>query len=218
LTKRAVVISNGEIRDLTLIRTRLAAWGEALCIAADGGSRYAIALGLNLDAVIGDLDSIDELSRTIVETSGVPLIISPTNKNETDLELAVLYAVHQGAQSIALLGTLGGRADMTLANMHLLLHPELNGIRVEVWNGGQTAWLIAPPGEDIQGEVGDTVSLLPLRGDAEGVTTTNLEYPLNNEELQLGIARGVSNVMTTTHARVDIRSGILFVVHSPGKA
>jgi len=218
LTKRAVVIANGEIRDLTLIRTRLAAWGQALCVAADGGSRYAIALGLKLDAVLGDLDSIDELSRTILETSGVPLIVSPTRKNETDLELALLYAVHQGAQHIALLATLGGRADMTLANMHLLLHPGLNGIRVEVWNGGQTAWLIAPPGEEIQGAVGDTVSLLPLRGDAEGVSTENLEYPLNHESLKLGISRGVSNVMTAARARVDIRVGVLLAVHSPGKA
>lgn len=218
MTKRAVVISNGEIHDLTLIRTRLAAWGDALCIAADGGSRYAIALGLKLDAVVGDLDSIDELSRTIVESAGVPLIVAPIHKNETDLELAVLYAVHQGAQSIALLGTLGGRADMTVANMHLLLHPGLNGIRVEVWNGGQTAWLITPPGEEIQGAFGDTLSLLPLKGDAEGVITENLEYPLKDEPLQLGISRGVSNVMTAPRAHVDVRAGVLLAVHSPGKA
>lgn len=218
MSRQAVVISNGEIHDMTLIRSRLAQWGEAMVVAADGGSRYAIALGLKLDAVLGDFDSIDELTRNILETSGTPMIVSPTHKNETDLELALLHAVEQGAQRIALLGTLGGRMDMTMANMQLLLHPALDGLRVEVWNGGQTAWLIAPPGEEIAGATGDTLSLIPMREDVEGIVSENLEYPLAHETLKLGIARGVSNVLAAPHAHIGFKTGLLLVVHSPGKA
>ncbi len=200
------------------MRLRLAEWEDARIFAADGGSRYAIALGLKLEAVLGDLDSIDELSRSILERSGVPMLVSPTHKNETDLELALLHAVEQGAQHIALLGTLGGRVDMTTANVQLLLHPALKGIRVELWSGRETAWLICPPGEEIAGKPGDTVSLLPMRADAQGVTTHDLEYPLHDETLYLGVARGVSNVMTSSRARIDLKEGVLLAVHTPGKA
>jgi thiamine pyrophosphokinase len=89
---------------------------------------------------------------------------------------------------------------------------------VELWEGAQTAWLLRPPGGEIRGQVGDTVSLIPLAGDAVGITTFHLAYPLQAENLQFGAARGISNLMTGSAAQVSLREGLLMVVHTPGHA
>lgn len=215
---RALVLANGLLGDVVQARDRVLRWEAPLVIAADGGYRHAAALGLKVDVVIGDLDSLDGDLRATLEASGTHVEAAPAEKDETDLELALLYAVRQGANPIAVLGALGGRLDMTLSNMLLLTHPALAGAHVELWNGTQTAWLIRPPGGEVGGAVGDTLSLVPLGGDALGITTQGLKYALRDERLAFGPARGVSNVLTEATARVSLREGLLLAVHTPGRA
>lgn len=218
MDKRAIVLSNGTIDDPALLRRRLAGWGHAAVIAADAGLRHAGPLGLAADLVVGDFDSLDAGRRAGLEAAGVEVHPLPPAKDETDLELALLEAVARGAEQIVVLGAIGGRLDMTLANLLLLTHPRLAGVRVEVWHDAQTAWLIRPPGEDVSGQPGDTLSLIPLGGDAHGVTTTAMAYPLIDEVLAYGPARGVSNVLTDARAHVALRAGLLLAVHTPGRA
>jgi thiamine pyrophosphokinase len=218
MSNRAIVLSNGEIDRLRIVRERIMGWGEAMVVAADNGVRFAGPLGLFPDIVIGDMDSIDPDLRQLFERDRVSLIQAPTEKDETDLELALLEAARRGAQHIVVLGALGGRVDMSLANILLLTHPELADIQVEVWVGEQTLWLVKPPGTEIHGHAGDTLSLLPIGGDAHGVSTENCGYPLVDETLAFGPARGISNVLTAPQARVDLREGLLLAVHTPGKA
>ncbi len=216
--KHTIVLTNGIIDDPITIRSRLKEWEHALVIAADGGSFHAKTLGLQIDAIIGDLDSMSEQRVEALSSQGIHIQRSPSEKNETDLELALLYAAEQGTGEIVVLGAFGGRLDMSLANLLLLTHPQLAQIRIEVWNGSQTAWIIRPPGDEIQGEPGDTLSLIPLNGPARGVVTENLEYPLRNELLPAGPSRGLSNVLTSNKAKVTFQEGILLVVHTPGRA
>lgn len=218
MPQRAIVLANGKIEDAATLRARLAGWMGAQVIAADGGSRHAAMLGLRLDAVVGDLDSLDPGLRAALAAAGTRVETRPARKDETDLELALLDAAQQGAEHIVLLGALGGRLDMALANVLLLLHPQLVGVRIELWNGSQTAWLIRPPGADLNGAPEDTLSLIPLRGDAEGITTLGLAYPLNEGTLEIGKARGISNVFSQSRAHVALRSGVLMAVHTPGRA
>jgi thiamine pyrophosphokinase len=219
---RAIVLSNGELDQPAVLRARLDDWrqsGEAVqVVAADGGSHHAEALGLRPDVVIGDLDSLDEAARDALSADGARFETVPARKDETDLELALLYAVEQGAGEIVALGVLGGRLDMTLANILLLTHPGLDAARIEIWTGWQTAWIVRPPGDTVSGQRGDTLSLIPLGGDAVGVTTRGLEYPLKGERLRFGPARGVSNVLAAPDARVDLGAGMLLAVHTPGRA
>ncbi|MBN1430815.1 MAG: thiamine diphosphokinase [Anaerolineae bacterium] len=218
MTQRAIILANGEIVDIPTLKTRLAGWEGVPVIAANGGCRYAARLGLRLDAVVGDLDSLDPVLRATLSTAGTRLEVRPAHKDETDLELALLDTVRHGADYIVVLGALGGRLDMTLANTLLLLHPQLARVRVELWNGSQTAWLICPPGDDLIGAPDDTLSLIPLSGNAEGITTQGLAYPLNDETLEIGKARGISNVFTQNRAHISLRLGSLMVVHTPGRA
>lgn len=218
MADRAVIFVNGEIEQPALIASRLAGWGDALMVAADRGSRHARALGLRLDAIVGDMDSIAEADRRAFEQAGTILEVSPAEKDETDLELALLYAVRHGAVHIVCVGALGGRLDMSLANLLLLAHPALEDRRVELWDGAQTAWLIRPPGGSVSGRPGDTLSLIPYAGPACGITTRDLQYPLRGETLFPGPARGISNVLLASEAQVELVDGCLLAVHTPGRA
>ncbi len=105
-------------------------------------------------------------------------------------------AIERGATSITLLGALGGdRFDHTIANVLLLAG--FDKVPIQIIDGPSTCWLLRGPGHStIEGQVGDLLSLLPLTGDATGIRTRGLYYPLNGETLRFGKPRGVSNVLT----------------------
>ena len=214
--KQVFIIANGELDSETAHRLRNASvdW----LIAVDGGADHCRALGLVPNLIVGDLDSLTPETLTHFSQAGVPLECHPAQKDETDLELALLSAVRQGAEYIILAGALGGRLDMTLANVLLLTRPQLRHVRIELWEQQRKTWLLRPPGGEAHGQPGDTLSLIPLQGDAEGLTTEGLAYPLNDETLFFGQARGLSNVFTESLARIQIRAGVLLAIHTSGRA
>ncbi len=213
-----LVVANGVIADPERIRARVEALDDFQVIAVDGGSKNCQLLGLDYNVVLGDLDSLENVERESLRKSGVQIDSFPTLKDETDLELALFHAVDRGAQEIFILGAMGGRLDMTLSNIFLLAHPRLQGLKVRIWHGDQTAWLIRPPGDDIDGRQGDTLSLIPIGFAARGITTHNLIFSLDGDDLILGPARGVSNVLKASPARITLQQGLLLAVHTPGRA
>ena len=211
---RTLILANGDILDSSALKEHIETWSPEQVIAADGGSRHASTLGLEIDLLVGDLDSIEADQRETLRAQGTQFEHFKAEKDETDLELALLRAVAQGATEIAVIGIIGDRLDMVLANIHLLTLDALNPIRAELWLGRQTAWLIRPPGEEFEGTAGDTLSLIPVKGDALSVSTTGLAYPLHGETLFFGHARGVSNMMKQEVCHVGLEAGILLAVHT----
>jgi thiamine pyrophosphokinase len=186
-----------------------------LVVGADGGGAHALARGLVPHLVIGDMDSLPDAARADLAAQGCRFVVHPRAKDETDLELALTYAVEQGAHEIIVLGALGGRLDHTLANVLLLALPELAGVSVRIVAGHQDAFLMRG-GETrhVSGKPGDLVSLLPLGGPALEVTTTGLAWALCGDTLRFGFTRGVSNEMAATQAEIRLREGFLLVIHA----
>ena len=184
-----------------------------LVIAADGGSHHCLTLGIQPDIVIGDLDSIDADDLELVESWGTQIIKFPSRKDFTDLELALQYACDQNADEILVYGSLGLRWDQTLANILLLASPVVACKKIKLVDGKQEIHLISSNAPLlIEGNPGDTVSLIPISGDATGVTSENLEYALNEGILIFGASRGVSNLMTATSASITLKKGRLICV------
>jgi thiamine pyrophosphokinase len=211
---RVLVFANGEMADSESIQGCVEAADLILC--ADGGAHHALALGLRPDVVIGDLDSLGEGQRDRLGRAGTRFISHPRSKDETDLELALLYAAEQGAMRITVLCARGGRIDHELGNLLLLVHPRLREIDVRLRSGPQEVRLVCDEAA-FAGAPGDLLSLLPIGGDASGVTTSGLEYPLRDEMLRLGPARGISNVFAVDAPTVRVRSGLLLAVHTRGQ-
>ncbi len=204
----AVVLIGGDIPDRRLLD---GVEDADVVIAADGGVRIARSHGLPVHVLIGDLDSASEGDQAWAKAEGAEVIAFPADKDATDLELAIEYANSVGVDQIIALGVDGGRLDHELGNWAVLsvacsAQVEIRADRgvATVVHGGQTF--------ECLGEIGDVVSLLPTGGDAEGVTTTGLKWPLENETLPNGSTRGVSNEMAEAAASVTLRSGTLLVV------
>ncbi len=213
---RAIIFANGELADPQSTRELLKP--DTLVIAANGGTRHVLAAGATPDVVIGDLDSLSQDVRARIEATGTQIISFSPRKDETDLELALLHAAREGATEIIILAALGGRLDQTIANVLLLNLPELEGVDTRIVDGAQEAFLIQNE-TAITGQPGDTISLIPLGGDAEGVTAKGMEWPLCEDTLRFGPARGVSNVLTEEQAHVRVRHGSLLciVIHESSK-
>jgi len=210
---RTVIIAGGQAAADEICRQ----WADEadLIIGADGGAAKALACGLRPDLVIGDMDSLHLEDRARLEALGCRFVVHPRAKDETDLELALSYAVQQGTREIVILGALGGRLDHALANLLLLALSQLAGCAVWIIGDGEKAFLLRA-GEQVvlRGMPGDLVSLLPLGGDAGGVTATGLAWALQGDTLRFASSRGVSNEMTGTEARVELAEGKLWIVHS----
>jgi thiamine pyrophosphokinase len=219
---RIVIFSNGEIPDLKAARALLQP-GDYL-IAADGGANHLMKMGILPELVIGDLDSIDEDTLFDLTSADVEIKQFSEDKDETDIELALRYAVELRPSAILIVGALGGRLDQTLANLSILTDPTLPGIDVRLDDGVEEVFFlkasaekggqVAPsPQGEVRGRSGETVSLIPWHGPVEGVATEGLQWSLYGETLFPSKSRGISNVMLGESASVKIDKGLLLIVH-----
>lgn len=183
-----------------------------LIIAADGGTHHCLARGVSPHVVVGDLDSLEPETLADLESKGVEIKAYPPRKDKTDLELALQEALDRKASEIIILGALGNRWDMTLANVLVLTAPFLKDVRTRIMDGRQEITCLAGGQEAVfSGRPGDVLSLAPLHGSADGITLSGLEYPLEKATLPLGSTRGISNVFAGRIATVELRSGCLLV-------
>ena len=205
---RAVVFANGVLSDLEKSLSYLRP--DDTIIAADGGVLHCQALGLTPDVVIGDFDSLEVEEVDRLEASSVKVIRHPARKDYTDLELALQYARDIGAEPILVMAALGSRWDQTLANLLLPASESFSKVDIRLLDGDQEILLVrAGQKVEIHGKPGDTVSLIPLYGDARGITTKGLEYPLDEGILYFGSTRGISNVLIDGEAVISLREGLL---------
>lgn len=183
-------------------------------IAADGGARHLFDLGHLPDVLIGDMDSLLPEQYLQLQESSTEIIIYPTAKDETDLELALLYAIQNyPPQPIFVFGADGGRLDHQLANILLLSHSALQDVPVQIVTESQRLWLVQKGHHLIEGQVGDTLSLLPLEA-TEVVTSRGLHWLLDQTVLPVGLPRGISNVFTESIAQIVISRGRMVCVHT----
>jgi thiamine pyrophosphokinase len=221
---QAIILADGDVAPRDRLDDAWPGWAraDAFVVAADGGARHAARLGLKIDRWVGDGDSIGPDGLAALEAAGVPVDRSSPDKDQSDTELAVMAAVMHGADEIVILGAFGGpRLDHALANLSLLTSPGLDRIDLRIVAADVRVRLIRVPAAggsvrvELEGRAGDLVTLLPVGGDAGGVRTEGLRFPLHGETLVLGRTRGLSNVRTAPVASVELRTGRLLVIESP---
>lgn len=198
----ALIIGNGEVS--REIKFKLP--NNPYIICADGGMRHLEKLGLSADVLIGDMDSAGDAK--IPEK----VIRYPVRKDFTDGELAVDYAIDGGFSEIVMIGFTGTRADHTLTNIFLLKRIHEHGVHGCIIDANNEIY--CSNDITIYGEKGDLVSIIPVGGDLDGVTTEGLEYPLSFEKLEFGVGRGVSNVMLGEKCRIIVKYGTALIIKS----
>jgi len=213
---RIVIFANGELPDLETARALLQT--DDYLIAADGGANHLLKMGILPEVVVGDLDSINEDTLFELTSAEVDIKQYSEDKDETDIELALQFAVEMRPTAILIVGALGGRLDQTLANLSILTDPLLPKIDIRLDDGVEEAFFCLTNADKggqvkVHGRRGDTISLIPWNGPVQGITTEGLQWPLYAETLSASKSRGVSNVMLGETASVKIEKGLLLVVH-----
>jgi thiamine pyrophosphokinase len=190
---------------------------DRMVIAADSGLDHAMELGLEVDLLVGDLDSVSPPALAEAIARGTPVERHRPDKDATDTELALAAAVERGCTH--LIGVGGPRPDDSRLDHELgvllaFAAPALAGREVELWWGPARVLVLHGPGAaPIDAPLGAIISLLPLHGPATGVTTTGLRYPLRAEPLIPGSGRGISNeVDAAASVSVHLEAGTLLVV------
>jgi thiamine pyrophosphokinase len=189
---------------------------DPVVVAADSGLEGARALGLEVDLVVGDMDSVDPGVLAAAEAAGTVVERHPAAKDASDLDLALDAALARGAVRLVVVTGTGDRFDHALVVTLSLAADRLAAATVEAWIGPAHVWVVRDH-LAFAGPPGMLVSLVPAHGPARGVTTTGLRYPLHGEDLDPGTTRGISNELAGPDATVELERGVLLVI-APGTA
>ena len=164
------------------------------------------------DYIIGDLDSVNENIIEYYKSKKVKFEKFPTKKDETDTELCIELSDKLKAKEIHLIGALGGRIDHTIANINLLYYIRKRGITPKIISEKEEIYIAMDEEITIYGEIGDIISILPIKNDAKGVTLNNLEYPLEDYDIEFSRPLGISNVMTDVNCSIKVKEGSLIII------
>ncbi len=205
--RRAVVLCDGPPPSEQVLSYWLA--GADLFVCADGAGHPYEQLPRLPDVVIGDFDS---LSGRVLAGRGGPLFLQVDDPYTTDSEKALLYVCDQGCEEAVLLGATGWRLDHTLFNVQLLerfgdrLRMCLSGHGadgVRVGAGAHESWALP---------AGTHFSLLPLAGEAGGVTIEGASFPLLGDTLGPAGPTAISNVVTMSPLLLSVGRGSLLAL------
>ncbi len=203
----ALIVCGGTPPTKKLLQAEIEA--ADLIIGADSGGHAIIGHGFTPDIVIGDMDSFHY-------TNHEGIVVHKDADQETnDLEKALNYALKKEAEHCIVLGTLGRRIDHTFKNLSVLkqFHPLFRSLIFRD-DYGDTRLLESPSEIDV--EPGTVISFIPISGKVDGIITTGVQYPLNQESLEVGVRDGTSNTATESKVTVTFESGDLAVFVGTG--
>ena len=212
MARSALIVASGpevlHARELALL-----AESRDIVIAADGGADALRAAGVRPDVIVGDMDSVSPETRVALEDAAVQAVVTSSEKDASDLDLAIDHARRRGVGTIDVTGVSGGRHDHWLAALGALSRAA--DLQPTILAPDYTAMILSPSGRsdaELRGPV--TFSLLALGGPAV-LTCRGSRWELDHAVLDPMSSRGLSNyVVDDRRVRADIHDGVclLFVL------
>ncbi len=201
--KTCYIIGAGDIAD-----PKITALADDLIICADGGYKYKSILGRECDFVVGDFDSLGSVPETENK------IVAPTEKDETDMMLAVNFGYDKGYRNFVLLGALGGeRSDHSVANIQLLHYITSKDAKGTIIHGREIYTAFSDGTLTLGAENKGYISVFSLTDESRGVRIENLKYTLEDATLHSYMPIGVSNEFMGKECHISVRDGVLLVVY-----
>ncbi|WP_313346812.1 thiamine diphosphokinase [Sedimentibacter sp.] len=179
-------------------------------ICADGGLEKVKKLGLIPNLILGDFDSVNKSVLEDYKNLNIETVKFPSEKDYTDMELAISHAVKMGFNDIVLVGASGTRLDHTVANMLLIEKYYKKDINIRIIDNNNfiqivTESMIIPFRKNYY------VSLIPLSENIEGLTLEGFKYPLNNINVERGSTLCISNEVSEDVGLIKLNKGSAFV-------
>lgn len=175
-------------------------------IAADGGLKTLQDMNIVPDMIMGDFDSLGYVP------DGENVIRHEVMKDDTDMMLAVKFAMDKGYENIVIYGGTGGRVDHTISNIQTMLYASRRGASIEMCDSTNHYFAITDGNIRINGEFKGMFSVFALGGIAHNVTVKNALYCIDNFEMSPDNPRGVSNSFVGKEVTISVEKGSLLIV------
>ena len=236
-----IIVSGGDIQSdfaLYFLKKNIEKAGREniRLIAADRGLEFFLDYLILPDVVIGDFDSLSEDGKNFLEMQNedipyggmlewklqkgegkiVEVVRLRPEKDDSDTQSAMNYAIQNGAKEIVILGVTGNRVDHLMANFGLLILAQKQDTEVALADRYNYMKLI-PSGTILKKaeQFGKYVSFFPLGGDVTGLTLEGFKYPLDKYHLTTADSGlTVSNEISEEYAKVTYESGTLLMIMS----
>ncbi|MBC7961079.1 MAG: thiamine diphosphokinase [Vallitaleaceae bacterium] len=210
---KVMILSGGNLQT-DFLKKQITTYRADKILCADGGAQPLFEAKIIPDVLLGDFDSISSEVFNFFINQGVKVVRFNCEKDQTDTEIALDYAINLGATDIVLLGGTGTRLDHTLANIMILekycrlaickiIDPHNE---IEVLQGIQTT--------QFEKQNFKYISLIPLSKKVLGVTTQGLKYPLKDATLLRKESFGISNEIIEDPCTLQMSKGTMVVIRS----
>ncbi len=193
--KEILIVGNGE----NIIEPeKIRAFSDIIC--ADGGYRHVKNIKSDV-LVIGDMDSIGK-------TKPKNAIVYPKDKDYTDTELCIKWAIKNGYTHIYITGIYGSRPDHFLASVFLL--EKYRKYNIMLLTDNYDIFLIKPYIEySFSHMTSKAVSFFSIKNKTQIIESHGFLYNLSGLTLKVHTPIGVSNKITKTDAYLYYEKGLL---------
>lgn len=177
-------------------------------IGIDHGASVIASAKVKMKAAIGDFDSVDGTELKAIAEYAENLVKLTPQKDETDTEEAIKYAMEQGYDEIVIYDALGGRIDHEMANMYLLMHRRYPIMFINDYNRVRVL-------KQGQYQVDNTYTYLSFLALEESCISVNgVAYPMNHRIITLKDIFSISNEIVTDNCEVTIHYGRVLMMET----
>lgn len=205
--KKCVIFTGGEMNNYSAVNLNNIIGNTIIC--ADYGYIHAKNLGLEVDIVIGDFDSVDE-----IPTDAKEVVKFPKEKDDTDTMLAVKLAIERGFDHIDIYGALGKRLDHSYANIQTLDYILENNSHGKIISDTEEIFIIKNQSTKIPKRDDFYLSLFSYSERCEGVFESGVKYPLDNATVTQSFPIGISNEIINDFAEIEVKNGKMLIILS----
>jgi thiamine pyrophosphokinase len=190
---------------------------ESLWVGVDRGVYTLLSKGIIPHIAFGDFDSVTAEELSEIEKHVRSIKKFKPEKDETDMELALNWALGENPEKIRIFGATGGRLDHFFANVQLLLKPALKnvGFNIKIIDKKNHIYIKTPGSYEVKKRCDRKyISFIPMTSVVKGLTLEGFKYPLNNRHIPIGSTLCISNELINDYGTFSFSEGILMVIRS----
>lgn len=209
---KIIIVAGGPVEnqpDFSMIKKPDGVW-----VGVDRGVYHLLQKGIVPDLAFGDFDSMKAEEKEWISSFPIRTMEFDSEKDKTDLELALDWAIEESPEKIMLIGATGGRLDHELANIQLMLLGLEAEVEIEIWDRQNKIQLKKPGNYQVHRDDYHYVSFLPMNGPVSGLTLTGFKYPLHQQFLAMGSTLCISNELVNKIGTYSFSNGILMLIKS----
>ncbi len=211
--KRAVLVCGGSI-DKELLQSQIRV--EDFVIGVDRGAQALLECQMKIDYMVGDFDSIKkEVLEHIEKDDKIPVRKFQPEKDASDTEIGLRFAIELGYKELILIGATGTRLDHVWANVQTLSIAKEYGVNAKIIDSyNQISLIDKKVLLKKEQSFGTCFSIFSLGGAVQGLTIKGAKYPVENVELTPINSLSVSNEFASDEVEITYKSGQLILMET----